>query len=870
MASSDLEAATALKVQGNKAFGQHDWPTAVDFYTQAIEKYDREPSFFSNRAQAHIKLEAYGFAIADATKALELDAGYTKAYWRRALANTAILNYKDALRDFKVVAKREPNNRDAKVKLADCEKLVRRMEFEKAIEVGDPPSAFEDLDIDSIAVDDGYDGVRLENEMTQEFIDDMIERFKNGKKIHRKYAFQIVKAVKDLVYAEPTMVEIGVDQGKKLTVCGDTHGQFFDLLEIFRLNGYPTEKHAYLFNGDFVDRGSWSTEIALLLYAYKWLRPNGIFLNRGNHETDDMNKVYGFEGECKAKYNERMFKVFSESFSALPLATLIGSKYLVLHGGLFSDDNTSLDDIRKLDRHNQRQPGQQGLMMEMLWTDPQTEPGRGPSKRGVGLQFGPDVTKRFCEKNGLEAIIRSHEVRMEGYEVEHDGRCITVFSAPKYCDTTENKGAFINVGPELKLDFQVFEAVPHPDIKPMTGAIDDLHRTVGDVTDEEKRKEGKSIIEKLAALKYELQHNRQLTRISAYFALSTHWKGYDVFARQKMSTFKSSRPAVLELAARYKEIAQEAEKGHDGKTPEQVEQAERILFSEMCEICLWGNATDLSLLTSLTYEDIQKLQGSQARKAAEENILVNDLDAAFEVLNKARKEKKTGERRVDIVLDNSGFELFVDLILAGYLLSAGLATTVVLHPKLIPWFVSDVTPPDFRDLITALADPQSFYTAADESGREHTPLSETELSEVNFLFEQWSRLHAEGKLVIRPHAFWTAPGGYWRMPNTAKDLFEDLQQSELVLFKGDLNYRKLTSDAAWDPTTPFTTAIGPMGPKSGVRVLAFRTCKADVVVGLPAGEDERLRQLPNGGGSEARKWAWSGKWAVVSFSDGKA
>ncbi|KAE8150387.1 Metallo-dependent phosphatase-like protein [Aspergillus avenaceus] len=470
MASSDIEAATALKVQGNKAFAQHEWPTAVDFYTQAIEKYDREPSFFSNRAQAQIKLEAYGFAIADASKALELDPAYTKAYWRRALANTAILNYKDALKDFKAVVKREPGNRDAKVKLADCEKLVRRLEFEKAIEVGDPPSAFEDLDIDSMAVDTGYDGVRLENEMTQEFIDDMIERFKKGKRIPRKYVFQIIKAVKDLVYAEPTMVEVGVEQGKKLTVCGDTHGQFFDLLEIFRLNGYPSDTHSYLFNGDFVDRGSWSTEIALVLYAYKWLRPNGIFLNRGNHETDDMNKVYGFEGECKAKYNETVFKVFSESFSALPLATLIGNKYLVLHGGLFSDDNTSLDDIRKLDRHNQRQPGQQGLMMEMLWTDPQTEPGRGPSKRGVGLQFGPDVTKRFCERNGLEAIIRSHEVRMEGYEVEHDGRCITVFSAPKYCDTTENKGAFINVGPELKLDFQVFEAVPHPDIKPMAYA----------------------------------------------------------------------------------------------------------------------------------------------------------------------------------------------------------------------------------------------------------------------------------------------------------------------------------------------------------------------------------------------------------------
>ena len=196
-------------------------------------------------------------------------------------------------------------------------------------------------------------------------------------------------------------------------------------MEIFRLNGFPSATNAYLFNGDFVDRGSWSTEVALVLYAYKWLYPNAFFLNRGNHETDDMNRVYGFEGECKAKYNERVFKLFSESFSALPLATLIGKRYLTLHGGLFSDDKITLDDIRKLNRHSQRQPGQQGLMMEMLWTDPQKVPGRGPSKRGVGLQFGPDVTKRFCERNGLEAVIRSHEVRMDGYEVEHDGRCIT-------------------------------------------------------------------------------------------------------------------------------------------------------------------------------------------------------------------------------------------------------------------------------------------------------------------------------------------------------------------------------------------------------------------------------------------------------------
>ena len=341
------------------------------------------------------------------------------------MANTAILNSQGALRDFRTVVKKEPANKDAKLKLVECEKLVKKIKFLNAIEVADAPSAFEDLDIESIKVEDTYDGVRLGDTMTQEFIDDMIERFKNGKRIHKKYVFQIIKAVRDIVYDEATMVEMEIDPGKQLTVCGDTHGQYFDLLEIFRLNGFPTDDHAYLFNGDFVDRGSWSTEIALLLYSYKWLRPNSFFLNRGNHETDDMNRVYGFEGECKAKYNEKTFKLFSESFSALPLATLIGKKYLTLHGGLFSDDKTSLDDIRKLNRHGQRQPGQQGLMMEMLWTDPQPQPGRGPSKRGVGMQFGPDVTKRFCENNGLEAIIRSHEVRMEGYEEEHDGKCIT-------------------------------------------------------------------------------------------------------------------------------------------------------------------------------------------------------------------------------------------------------------------------------------------------------------------------------------------------------------------------------------------------------------------------------------------------------------
>ncbi|PKS11110.1 hypothetical protein jhhlp_002871 [Lomentospora prolificans] len=441
----------------------------------------------------------------------------------------------------------------------------------------------------------------------------------------------------------------------------------------------------------------------------------------------------------------------------------------------------------------------------------------------------------------------------------------------------------------------------------LTTAIDDVYRTVNVETDPEVVNEGKKILESLARLKYEIQHDRQISPIpddgypdvalyndelaklepatwlnapwlfsecylyrlvSTYFTTTTHWKTYDLFRRQKIKTFRSSRTAVLELASRYRALVTQLQTGED--IPDE---AERLMFTEMLEVCLWGNATDLSLLTTLTYEDIQKLQGSEARKASEKNILANDTAMAFELLKKAKAEGKA-ERRVDIVLDNSGFELYVDLILAGYLLSSGLATNIVLHPKSIPWFVSDVLPGDFAHIIGCLANPKPFYETPsdDESlqGKTPPPLADSDAENLAFLFEQWSRFHAEGQVILRPNRFWTHGGSFWRMPTEAKDLFEDLKTSELVIFKGDLNYRKLVADAAWDPTTPFTTALGPLGPGSGVNVLSLRTCKADVVVGLEPGVDEKLRATEGGGGdSGARKWAWSGKWAVISFSPRK-
>ncbi|GIZ47081.1 hypothetical protein CKM354_001018200 [Cercospora kikuchii] len=450
----------------------------------------------------------------------------------------------------------------------------------------------------------------------------------------------------------------------------------------------------------------------------------------------------------------------------------------------------------------------------------------------------------------------------------------------------------------------------------LTGAIDDVHKAVSKETDPAKLEEGKKITNELATLKYELQHNRQLTpltddggsdiaaynheleqrgnpkwhdvawlyaecylyrRMATIFALSKHWKSYDVFSKQKTATFRSSRPAVLELAARYNDLTKQLESNKSAlatASEEERTQAEKLLFVEMSEICLWGNATDLSLLTNLSYDDIQKLQGSNARKANEDKILVNDFDKAFSILKQAQTSGAK-ERRVDIVLDNAGFELFVDLILAGYLLQSGLATHIVLHPKNIPWFVSDVVPKDFADLLSVLVNAKHFYETPSEDdqarGVTPQPISEKEGADLQALFQNWSHLYQEGQIVLRPNAFWTEGGSYWRLPSTAPALYEDLKSSELVVFKGDLNYRKLTADGMWDPTTPFSEAIGPMGAGSGVRVLALRTCKADVVVGLPEGKDEELRKGQDGGvDGDKRKWAWSGKWAVVSFFDGKA
>ncbi|CAM8948496.1 unnamed protein product [Rhodiola kirilowii] len=464
--------AEELKILANEAFKANKYGQSIDLYTQAIELNSQNAVYWANRAFAHTKLEEYGSAIQDATKAIEIDPKYSKGYYRRGAAYLAMGKFKEALKDFQQVKRLCPNDPDAAKKLKECEKAVMKLKFEEAISLpqSEKRSVAESIDYHTIEVEPQYTGAKIEGEtVTLEFIKKMIDDFKNQKSLHKRYAYQLVLQTRDLLRALPSLVDINVPHGKHFTVCGDVHGQFYDLLNIFELNGLPSEDNPYLFNGDFVDRGSFSLEVILTLFAFKCMSPSAMYLARGNHESKSMNKIYGFEGEVRSKLTETFVELFAEVFCCLPLAHVINEKIFVVHGGLFSTDGVKLSDIRAIDRFCE--PPEEGLMCEILWSDPQPNLGRGPSKRGVGLSFGPDVTKRFLENNNLDLIVRSHEVKDEGYEIDHDGKLITVFSAPNYCDQMGNKGAFIRFeSPELKPNITTFSAVPHPNVKPMAYA----------------------------------------------------------------------------------------------------------------------------------------------------------------------------------------------------------------------------------------------------------------------------------------------------------------------------------------------------------------------------------------------------------------
>ena len=283
-------------------------------------------------------------------------------------------------------------------------------------------------------------------------LDEQIEQLRKCQYITEIEVKLLCEKAKELFIEESNVVIIDAP----ITICGDIHGQFDDLTELFVKGGKCPETN-YLFMGDFVDRGFNSVETFLLLLALKVRYPDRITLIRGNHETRQITQVYGFYDECMRKYGSiNVWRYCTEIFDYLPISAIIDEKIFCIHGGLSPTIDT-IDEIRNIDR--KQEVPHDGAMCDLLWSDPdQDQKGFGISPRGAGYLFGEDVVNTFEEINKIDLIARAHQLVMEGYKMMFGGKLVTIWSAPNYCYRCGNMASILKLDENLKQETIFFSA----------------------------------------------------------------------------------------------------------------------------------------------------------------------------------------------------------------------------------------------------------------------------------------------------------------------------------------------------------------------------------------------------------------------------
>ncbi|XP_045483550.1 serine/threonine-protein phosphatase 6 catalytic subunit [Harmonia axyridis] len=242
-----------------------------------------------------------------------------------------------------------------------------------------------------------------------------------------------------------------------VTICGDIHGQFYDLEELFRCGGQVPDTN-YVFLGDFVDRGYYSLETFTRLLTLKAKYPSRITLLRGNHESRQITQVYGFYDECLTKYgNTNAWKYCCMVFDMLTVSALVDEKIFCVHGGL-SPDIKTIDQIRVLDRN--REIPHKGAFCDLVWSDPEDIDTWATSPRGAGYLFGPKVTHHFMQINDLSLICRAHQLVNEGFKYMFDQKLVTVWSAPNYCYRCGNIASILQFQSADSMEAKLFYAVP--------------------------------------------------------------------------------------------------------------------------------------------------------------------------------------------------------------------------------------------------------------------------------------------------------------------------------------------------------------------------------------------------------------------------
>ncbi|XP_073987264.1 damage-control phosphatase ARMT1-like isoform X2 [Rhodnius prolixus] len=311
-------------------------------------------------------------------------------------------------------------------------------------------------------------------------------------------------------------------------------------------------------------------------------------------------------------------------------------------------------------------------------------------------------------------------------------------------------------------------------------------------------------------------------RLREIFATKYFLKTLDPFSSQKSELLRISLPVVQSLfhylfekeildATRVMELTQ--------------------LQSEFClltKISLWGNRIDLSLkVDGEVSEDI-------LNKITEwdEYLLVDDSPKIFSTLCSTDNSDKI----VDIVTDNDGVEILCDLCLADLLVTRFHVKKVNFRVKPIPWFVSDVIPRDFQQVISSVA-------------CHHDEIYES-------MGKRWQKYLDTGVWAVLSDQYWCLGKTYPEMCVEDPFLYSELQASSLIIMKGDLNYRKLLSDINWEPTTPFSKVVGNFQPAP---LIVLRTCKADLICGLKPGQAEKVSQ-------KDPDWLTAGNYGIMQYN----
>ncbi|KAF4317704.1 hypothetical protein BBO99_00001111 [Phytophthora kernoviae] len=293
--------------------------------------------------------------------------------------------------------------------------------------------------------------------------EEIMALFRLGGTVPVSSALEIVRRATNLMSLEQNVISIRAPY----TLVGDLHGQFQDLLELFRVHGAPAVDNPFLFLGDYVDRGISSCEIILLLLSFKVAFPESVHLLRGNHECRSLSTFYGFRAECLKKYGPVVYNRTIKCFESMPLAArleTVHGTFLAVHGGL-SPDITYVEDINaQVNRFMEPEPN--GALCDLLWSDPakgevQEQEWVPNSMRGCSFTFNEHACREFLKRNDLLSIVRAHELEEDGFrehfrhdtdhnEESEDGSIaipavVTVFSAPEYCNTNHNMGATLKI-----------------------------------------------------------------------------------------------------------------------------------------------------------------------------------------------------------------------------------------------------------------------------------------------------------------------------------------------------------------------------------------------------------------------------------------